>query len=68
MFTVHISIMPYGQFLHLTTHELCNLTFLCMDFVENYTCLYQKEMQSAHWSQEQVTLFSIVAVLNCSHP
>ena len=30
-----------------------------MDFAENYTCQYQDEIQAAHWSQEQVTLFTL---------
>ena len=30
-----------------------------VDFAENYTCQYQDEIQAAHWSQEQVTLFTI---------
>ena len=30
-----------------------------VDFAENYTCKYQDEIQSAHWNQEQVTLFTV---------
>lgn len=30
-----------------------------VDFAENYTCQHQDEIQSTHWSQEQVTLFTI---------
>ena len=30
-----------------------------VDFAENYTCKYQDEPQSAHWNQEQVTLFTV---------
>ena len=33
-----------------------------VDFAENYGCAYQDEIQTAHWSQNQVTLFT-VAVL-----
>lgn len=29
-----------------------------VDFALNYTCQYQDEIQGAHWSQEQTTLFS----------
>lgn len=32
-----------------------------MDYSDNYQCLYQDEAQSAHWSQDRATLFSIVA-------
>ena len=31
-----------------------------MDFAENYTCTAQDEIQSAHWNQNQVTLFTTV--------
>ena len=30
-----------------------------VDFAENCTCKYQDEPQSAHWNQEQVTLFTV---------
>lgn len=30
-----------------------------VDFAENYACRYQDEIQSAHWHQEQVTLFTV---------
>ena len=33
---------------------------LQMDFAENYTCTAQDEIQSAHWNQNQVTLFTTV--------
>ena len=33
---------------------------LQMDFAENYTCAAQDEIQSAHWNQNQVTLFTTV--------
>lgn len=36
-----------------------------MDYAENYTCVHQDEAQSAHWSHEQVTFFSIVAYFRC---
>lgn len=29
------------------------------DFPENYTCVAQDEIQSAHWAQSQVSLFTI---------
>ena len=31
---------------------------LQVDFSENYTCVHQDEVQSAHWHQSQVTLFT----------
>ena len=30
-----------------------------VDFSENYTCKHQDEIQTAHWSQEQVTIFPV---------
>ncbi|EDO29585.1 predicted protein [Nematostella vectensis] len=30
-----------------------------VDFSENYACQHQDEIQSAHWCQEQVTLFTV---------
>ena len=30
-----------------------------VDFAENYGCAYQDEIQTAHWSQNQVTLFTV---------
>ena len=30
-----------------------------MDFSENYTCQWQNEVQSAHWHQTQVTVFTV---------
>ena len=38
---------------HNTTHALIQV-----DFSENYTCVAQDEIQSAHWKQHQVSLFT----------
>ena len=35
-----------------------NDALLQVDFSENYTCLFQDEIQSAHWQQAQVSLFT----------
>ena len=35
-----------------------NKALLQVDFSENYTCPYQDEIQSAHWNQHQVSLFT----------
>ena len=34
---------------------------LQMDFAENYACTAQDGVQSAHWKQAQVTLYTSVA-------
>lgn len=36
-----------------------------VDFAENYTCKHQDEVQSAHWNQEQVTLFTVAIWTKC---
>lgn len=36
------------------------IVVLQMDFAENCTCTAQDEIQSAHWNQNQVTLFTTV--------
>ena len=33
---------------------------LQMDFAENYTCSSQDKVQSAHWNQAQITLYTSV--------
>lgn len=38
-----------------------------VDFAENYTCLYQDEIQSAHWSNPQVTVFTAAIWHNTDH-
>ena len=40
---------------HLTEEE----AVVQVDFAENYSCKYQGKVQSAHWSQDQVTLFTV---------
>ena len=35
-----------------------SLALLQVDFSENYTCMFQDEIQSAHWKQDQVSLFT----------
>ena len=36
-----------------------------MDFAENYSCVAQQEVQSAHWSHNQVTIHPTVAYYRC---
>ncbi len=40
---------------------------LQIDFAENYTCIAQDEVQSFHWVQPQVSLFTISALYNGQH-
>lgn len=40
---------------------------MVIDFAQNYACSFQDEVQSAHWSQNQVTIHSMVAYTNISN-
>lgn len=46
----------FEETLNNLTEEECVIQ---VDFAENYSCSYQDEIQTAHWSQEQVTLFTV---------
>lgn len=37
------------------------IAILQVDFAENYTCGYQDEVQSAHWQQKQISIFTASA-------
>lgn len=41
-----------------STDNQNSMALLQIDFSENYTCLQQDEIQSAHWHQHQVSLFT----------
>ncbi|XP_063446520.1 uncharacterized protein LOC134726055 [Mytilus trossulus] len=62
---LHNAAWQYEQFSTLIKNVPEKWVVFCMDFAENYTCLYQDEAQSAHWNHGQVTLFSIVAYYHC---
>lgn len=53
----------YEQDKQLALLQSSDIAVLQMDFVENYTCTAQDEIQSAHWNQNQVTLFTTVTWL-----
>ena len=36
-----------------------------MDFAENYLCVYQDEVQSAHWGYRQITIHPVVLQYRC---
>ena len=40
-------------------HDSQDTVLLQVDFAENYTCVSQDEIQSAHWKQQQITLFTV---------
>ena len=37
-----------------------DMCLLQMDFAENFTCLWQNEIQSAHWRQRQVSIYTVM--------
>eukprot|EP00112_Aurelia_sp_Birch-Aquarium-sp1_P019466 Seg4820.5 transcript_id=Seg4820.5/GoldUCD/mRNA.D3Y31 product="hypothetical protein" protein_id=Seg4820.5/GoldUCD/D3Y31 len=47
----------------LASNKDSEIAVLQMDFAENYSCSAQDEVQSAHWNQNQVTLFTTVSWL-----
>eukprot|EP00112_Aurelia_sp_Birch-Aquarium-sp1_P023526 Seg7039.2 transcript_id=Seg7039.2/GoldUCD/mRNA.D3Y31 product="hypothetical protein" protein_id=Seg7039.2/GoldUCD/D3Y31 len=47
----------------LASNKDSKIAVLQMDFAENYSCSAQDEVQSAHWNQNQVTLFTTVSWL-----
>ena len=52
-----------------TCRQICSyssqrriMAVLQMDYAENYTCIARDEIQSGHWNQAQVTLFTSVTL------
>ncbi|XP_070549829.1 uncharacterized protein [Ptychodera flava] len=44
-----------------------NTVVMVLDFAQNYNCINQDEIQSAHWTNVQVTLHPIVTFYNCTN-
>ena len=40
-------------------NECADKAILQVDFSDNYTCMYQDEIQSAHWQQHQVSMLTV---------
>ena len=53
------------QYASLCKEPLPGMLVLTMDFSENYRCEYQREIQSAHFGYEQVTLHTMLAHFLC---
>ena len=53
----HTATMVENLFATLQPQEIV----LIQDFSENYTCLLPDEPQSSHWTQQQVTIYPVVA-------
>lgn len=58
----HIGVAhwQYKQFRQLKANLPTGQLLTLMDFAENYRCEFQKEVQAAHWSYSQVTVFPTV--------
>ncbi|WAR17869.1 hypothetical protein MAR_032463 [Mya arenaria] len=66
-FAEHLFVAAWQQkqFLMLQKNVPKSWAILNMDFAENYTCVAQREVQSAHWSHNQVTVHPTVAYYRC---
>ncbi|MES9901055.1 MAG: hypothetical protein ABW168_00060 [Sedimenticola sp.] len=53
------------QFSGLIKNIPTNWVVLNLDFAENYACISQMEIQTAHWFHQQVTIHPVVAYYNC---
>jgi hypothetical protein len=61
-FSSHLAIAKwqYKQFRQLKDNLEDGQLLTLMDFAENYRCEFQGEIQAAHWSYSQVTVFPTV--------
>ena len=59
----HLQAKQYELDKELASTQDSKIAVLQMDFAENYMCVAQDEIQSAHWNQSQVTLFTTVTWL-----
>ena len=42
------------------------MAVMVLDFAENFTCVFQNEVQSAHWHHQQVTIHPTVVYYKCT--
>ena len=68
-FSFHLFVADWQkkQFNVVTKSLPRDTVVLVMDFSQNFACSFQREVQSAHWSQVQVTLHPVVAFYECPH-
>ena len=55
-----------GQFTTIRGKLPDNWSLFVLDFAENYACISQDEIQSAHWAIQQVTVHPIVCYYKCN--
>ena len=53
------------QYQHLLNNLPQSSAIVTLDFAENYTCKFQNEVQSSHWSYKQVSIHTCVLQYNC---
>ncbi|ESO85587.1 hypothetical protein LOTGIDRAFT_155075 [Lottia gigantea] len=65
--STHLFIARWQQnvFYTITKNPPTNSIVMVMDFAENYLCVMQNEVQSAHWYQMQVTLHPMLCFYRC---
>lgn len=54
----HTKVVQYAAYNQCKQMASENHPIIQIDFAENYTCSFQDEIQSAHWNQGQVTVFT----------
>ena len=66
-FSMHLfnAQWQHKEFVDMKTNPGIGTCVSVMDFAENYRCLLQDEIQSAHWSYSQVTLHPVVNYYKC---
>ncbi|KAK6175722.1 hypothetical protein SNE40_014117 [Patella caerulea] len=53
-------VASYKHTKSISNGETSEECLLQMDFAENFTCIWQDEIQSAHWKQRQVTVYTVM--------
>ncbi|KAK6178203.1 hypothetical protein SNE40_013013 [Patella caerulea] len=53
-------VASYKHTKSISNGETSEECLLQMDFAENFTCISQDEIQSAHWKQRQVTVYTVM--------
>lgn len=63
----HLFIARWQQlkFTELINNIPQKCVVLNLDFAENYSCISQMEIQTAHWGHNQATLYPIISYYNC---